>query len=137
MTEMDRLLSISEVAKTTGLAPSALRYYEDTGLIASTERRSGRRYFKADVLDRLALVALCQDVGFTLAEIAQLFDDRPKARQRWQRLAEQKLVEIHASIERAETMKALLHAALRCDCGSVASCELVTAAARRRSARHG
>lgn len=130
-----QLLSISEVADATGLRPSALRYYEEAGLIASTTRRSNRRYFTRDVLDRLALIALCQDVGFTISEIALLFGNTPRARQRWQELAQSKLVEIDAQIERAQTMKALLEAALECSCGLVADCDLVAEAAARRMGR--
>jgi hypothetical protein len=74
-------------------------------------RRSGRRYFTSDILDRLALVALCQEVGFTIAEIGHLFGNGVEARQRWQQLAQQKLGEIDAQISRAQTMKALLRAA--------------------------
>lgn len=130
-----RLLSISEVAETTGLRPSALRYYEEVGLIAAAERRSGRRYFTRDVLDRLALIALCQDVGFTIAEIGHLFGGERESRQRWQHLAEQKLVEVDDRIRQARTMKSLLQAAQQCSCGRLAECDLVAHAARRRLAR--
>lgn len=66
-------LDIAEVARRAGLAPSALRYYEEKGLIAAAGRRGLRRLFDASVLERLALIALGRSAGFTLAEIAQMF----------------------------------------------------------------
>lgn len=131
----ERLLSISEVAEATGLRPSALRYYEDVGLIASATRRSGRRYFRRDVLDRLAIVALCQHVGFSIAEIGELFDEGPEARDHWRLLADRKLVELEARIEQARAVQRLLRAALGCDCGRPATCELVAEVTSTRPVR--
>ena len=65
-------LSIGDVAAASGLRPSALRYYEEAGLISPPGRRGGRRIYRPDVLSRLALVALAQEVGFTVREIATL-----------------------------------------------------------------
>jgi DNA-binding transcriptional MerR regulator len=66
-------LDISEVAKRSGIPSSALRYYEEKGLIVSTGRRGLRRLFADDVLERLALIRLGQAAGFSLDEIACLF----------------------------------------------------------------
>ncbi|GAB7044121.1 helix-turn-helix domain-containing protein [Catenuloplanes niger JCM 9533] len=66
-------LDIAEVAARSGLSVSALRYYEERGLIASSGRKGLRRQFAADVLERLALVAVGRDAGFTLDEIAGMF----------------------------------------------------------------
>lgn len=66
-------MDISEVAKRSGVAASALRYYERQGLIASLEREGGRRRFAPGVLDRLALIALGQAAGFSLEEIRTMF----------------------------------------------------------------
>ena len=66
-------LDISEVAKRSGLPASALRFYEEKGLIASTGRRGLRRIFDAGVLERLALIALGRASGFSLEEIASMF----------------------------------------------------------------
>ncbi len=64
---------ISEVAKKSGVAASALRYYERKGLIQSQERDSARRKFAPSVLDQLALIALGQAGGFSLDEICGMF----------------------------------------------------------------
>jgi DNA-binding transcriptional MerR regulator len=68
-----QLLDIAEVAKRSGVRASTLRFYEEKGLIASVGRRGLRRLFDASVLERIALVALGQSAGFTLAEISAVF----------------------------------------------------------------
>lgn len=72
-------MDIGEVAKRSGMPASALRYYEQKGLIASTGRHGLRRIFDTSVLERLALIALGQTAGFSLDEIAAMFgaDGRP------------------------------------------------------------
>jgi DNA-binding transcriptional MerR regulator len=73
-------LDIAEVAQRSGLPASTLRFYEEKGLIASVGRRGLRRVFDADVLERLALVALGRAAGFSLDEIAPMFasDGQPR-----------------------------------------------------------
>ncbi len=66
-------MDIAEVAKRSGVPASALRYYEEKGLIASTGREGLRRTFAASVLDRLSLIALGQAAGFSLDEIKGMF----------------------------------------------------------------
>ncbi|WP_348672288.1 helix-turn-helix domain-containing protein [uncultured Abyssibacter sp.] len=70
MTDLD----ISEVARHTGIAASTLRYYEERGLIRSVGRRGLRRQFDSSVLERLALITLGQTAGFSLEEIAAMFN---------------------------------------------------------------
>ena len=74
-----RDIDIAEVAQRSGVPASTLRYYEEKGLIASIGRRGLRRLFDADVLERLALIALGRAAGFSLDEIASMFsaDGRP------------------------------------------------------------
>ena len=72
-------LDIAEVAKRSGVPASTLRYYEERGLIESIGRRGLRRIFGAGVLDRLALIALGRQAGFSLGEIAAMFDPRGMA----------------------------------------------------------
>jgi DNA-binding transcriptional MerR regulator len=68
-----RDIDISEVARLSGVRASALRHYEEKGLIASIGRRGLRRLYDAEVLDRLALIAVGQAAGFSLDEIAGMF----------------------------------------------------------------
>lgn len=67
------MLDIGEVVKQSGLSASTLRYYEERGLIQSTARNGLRRQFAASVLDRLALIILGQQAGFSLDEIKTIF----------------------------------------------------------------
>ena len=122
----ERLLSITEVGGATGLQSSALRYYEREGLIESAGRTSGRRLYGESVLQRLAVISLLQEVGFTIAEISELFNRRGK-RMRWRSLAEDKLDEIDAHLERVRAARELLTAALQCGCSSLESCDMVAA----------
>lgn len=71
-------LDIGEVARRSGLAVSALRHYEDKGLIRSIGRRGLRRIFDAQVTERLALIALGRAAGFSLDEIGRMFSDDGK-----------------------------------------------------------
>jgi DNA-binding transcriptional MerR regulator len=66
-------MDISEVARRSGIAASALRFYEEKGLIASVGRQGARRRFSPDVLDHLALISLGQAAGFSLDEIRSMF----------------------------------------------------------------
>jgi DNA-binding transcriptional MerR regulator len=76
---MTEELDITEVSRRSGMPASALRYYEERGLIASTGRRGLKRLFDAGVLDRLALISVGRTAGFSLDEIALMFapDGRP------------------------------------------------------------
>jgi MerR family redox-sensitive transcriptional activator SoxR len=122
------LLSIGEVAAASGLRSSALRYYEEEGLIRPEARVGGRRHYHPSILRRLAVIALLQEVGFTVSEIGDLFGQGRGAREQWTRLAEGKLEEVDAYIERAHATRRLLQAVLACGCGDPASCDMVTEA---------
>lgn len=66
-------MDIAEVAKASGLPASTLRFYEEKGLIRSNGRKGLRRLFSANVIERLALIALGRNAGFSLDEIGQMF----------------------------------------------------------------
>jgi MerR family transcriptional regulator, redox-sensitive transcriptional activator SoxR len=121
----DGELTIGDVARRAGLRTSALRYYEDVGLVQPIRRAHGRRVYDASVFESLALIRLAQDAGFTVAEVRRLlsgFDRATPASVRWQSLAQRKLDEINARIERAERMRALLERLLRCRCDTLGQC---------------
>jgi DNA-binding transcriptional MerR regulator len=130
-------LSISNVAAASGLRPSALRYYEEAGLITPAGRRGGRRIYRPDVLSRLALVALAREVGFTVPEIAALLGGHANDKERWREMAERKLGEIDLQMERLQAMKRLLRAAAACECSGVDACEVIEAAGERRRSAGG
>jgi|CXWL01.1.fsa_nt_gi MerR family redox-sensitive transcriptional activator SoxR len=118
-------LTISEVARMAGIQPSALRYYESIGLIQLPRRINGKRLYGPEAIQRLALVQLAQQAGFTIAEIQTLFNgfapDTPPAA-RWRTLACQKVVELDASIARAQRMKQVLETGLQCGCLRLEDC---------------
>ena len=120
------MLTITDVGEMTGLQSSALRYYEREGLIKPAGRASGRRLYEESVLQRLAVISLLQEVGFTINEISDLFN-RGGKRTRWRALAEDKLKEIDAHLERVGTARELLSSALGCGCDSLESCDMVAA----------
>jgi DNA-binding transcriptional MerR regulator len=66
-------MDIGEVSKKSGLSPSALRYYEEIGLIKSTDRKGLRRQYPSSVLERLALITLAKEADFRLDELSLLF----------------------------------------------------------------
>lgn len=111
----DELLAIGEVARRSGLRPSALRFYEKAGLLVPPLRASGRRRYERGVLRRLAIIDVAQRAGFSLAEIRELlegFDAVGHTSPRWRSMARRKLEEVQALIERAHTMKRLLEEGL-------------------------
>src|SRR5881398_1043098 len=93
-------LAIGEVADRAGVEPSAIRYYESLGLLPRPSRVGGKRRYGDDVLDRLALIALAKDAGFTIKEIRALVSDfAPDSgpAERWRILATRKLAELDES----------------------------------------
>ena len=124
-------MSIGEVARRTGLAPSAIRYYESLGLIPAPAYDGGKRRYDATVLEWLSLIALAREAGFTMAEIKRLvagFTPGTRPAARWQTLATRKLAEIDAMGARAERMRAVLRVALDCGCFRLEDCSALLAA---------
>jgi MerR family redox-sensitive transcriptional activator SoxR len=126
------MLSIGEVATLTGLRPSALRYYEQAGLVSPVARVSGRRHYDESVLGRLGLIACAQDAGFTIAEIRELLAGERDHRGRWRALAERKLREVEAVMAKVEATRRLLEESLDCDCLAVEECATLVAGRRER-----
>jgi MerR family redox-sensitive transcriptional activator SoxR len=135
MTETGGLLTIGELARRTGLRTSALRFYEQLGLLRPTARVGGQRRYDPSAVQQLAVLALLQETGFALAELAELAADPATARVRWRPLAQTKLAELEAQIRQATAAKQLLEHALACHCPHPAQCELVQAAGARRTAQ--
>ena len=128
-------LDITAVAKQSGVAASALRYYEARGLIASVGRRGLKRVFDSAVLERLALIALGQEAGFSLDEIASMFTPDGRAKIERKALAS-KADELDLTIQRLTSMRDGLRHASVCPAPSHLECpsfrRLMQAAARGR-----
>jgi DNA-binding transcriptional MerR regulator len=106
-------LAIGELARRAGTAPLALRYYERIGLLPPAERAGGKRRYPPSSAERLALVRLCQDAGFTLKEIRQLLAAGTR-RSSWTPHAERKIAELDARIAEAQRARKLLEHAIDC-----------------------
>ena len=120
-------IAIGEVARLTGVPPSAIRYYEAEGLLRPPGRKSGWRSFEPDDLDRLRVIRMARDLGFSVDDIRTLlngFSAETPPSERWQEFAQRKLPEVDTLIQRATAMKRLLEKGLRCDCVTVQDCIL-------------
>src|SRR5437660_5138817 len=118
-------LTISEVARTFGLRPSAIRYYEQIGILPEALRTSGQRRYDGSVLRRLAVIQRAQQTGFTLDEIKELFfgfEPGTPPSKRWQEMSQRKLGELEALIDQMKTMQRLLERIQNCRCDALDEC---------------
>lgn len=118
-------LTISEVARRAGIRTSTIRYYESIDVLPQPQRVSGRRIYDAAVLERLAFIQVTQKLGFSLNEIQLLFhtqEDQTPLSERWQALANQKIIEMEGLIRQAVDVKELLIEGLRCGCTNLFDC---------------
>lgn len=121
-------LTIGEVARRAGIRTSAIRYYESAGLLPTPRRVHGHRRYDPGIMQRLAMLQLAQQAGFTVAEIGTLLhgfasDTPPSAR--WKALATRKIAEADALIRRAQRMKDVLVLGLQCECLRLEGCLLL------------
>jgi MerR family transcriptional regulator, redox-sensitive transcriptional activator SoxR len=128
---------IGEIARRTGLRPSAIRFYEKAALLPPPARLSKQRRYGLDAVGRLELIKLALRSGFSIAETREFisgFTRQTPPAARWRALAERKLVELEAERARIETMETLLKAGFRCECPTLEVCERVLMAAPKSSA---
>ncbi len=124
----DRLLTIGEVARRTGVATSALRYWEELGLLPTATRISGQRRYPESAAGLVGLILLQRDAGFTLAEQKALMAARAAAPRGWQQLARRKLAELDDQIAKAQTAREAIDHALRCPHEDILQCPNFTSA---------
>jgi DNA-binding transcriptional MerR regulator len=134
-TDAGGLLDIGEVASRSGMAPSALRYYEREGFIASVDRKGLRRQFRPDVLTTLAVVAMCRQAGFTLEEIKLVL--ATGGGPSWKAFAEQKRDELRGQAAHLGSMADQLDHALRCPSPNVFDCKHFRASLAQALPVHG
>ena len=121
------LLAIGELAALTGKRPSAIRYYEQVGLLSRPARVHGQRRYDAQAARTLAVIATGQRAGLALDEIRELLSASPDDRAaigRLREIADRKLPEIVALIERSQLVRSWLECAARCECPSLDDCQL-------------
>ncbi|SNR68814.1 DNA-binding transcriptional regulator, MerR family [Haloechinothrix alba] len=115
---MSGTLSIGEVARRTGVAGSALRYYERIGLIVSEGRDGRGRFYRPEVLVRLRVIGYFRQAGCTLEEIAELLSSG----EGWHALAHRKRADLEAGIRALRQAQELIDAALACGCADLEGC---------------
>jgi MerR family redox-sensitive transcriptional activator SoxR len=118
-------MRIGEVAQQAGVRTSLIRYYEGIGLLPEPERVSGQRRYDSAVLRRLVVIDVAQRAGLTLEEIRELVaaGSEPLS-EHLPELAERKLPEIDALIDRAQRVRAWLATATGCGCQTIDECQL-------------
>lgn len=120
-------LAIGEVARISGKAPSAIRYYESIGLLPEPARASGRRRYPAEVVRSLAVVETAQRAGLALDEIRLLLRASPDdtgAVDQLREVAERRLPVLREAIARAEVVLEWLEQAADCSCPTLETCPL-------------
>jgi MerR family redox-sensitive transcriptional activator SoxR len=120
-------LTIGQLAREAGLNTSAIRYYERVGLLPEPERESGQRRYGPDALRRLHVIDVAKRAGFTLDEAAVLLAtdvDGSPGHPQLRELAQRKLPEVDALIERAQAMRQWLSTASSCNCDTLDVCGL-------------
>jgi MerR family transcriptional regulator, redox-sensitive transcriptional activator SoxR len=126
---MSLLLTISEVSRRSGVAASALRFYEEKGLIKSERIGSGHRRYPRAVLRVVAFIVFAQRIGLTLeeigAELAKLPDDRVPEGSDWAKLSGSWTSRIDERIAELERLRAGLTQCIGCGCLSLEKCRLV------------
>ena len=122
------LLPIGAVSDRTGVAPSALRFYEAQGLVHSTRSDGGQRRYAREVLRRVSFIRIAQQVGLTLDEIrealASLPDSRTPNQKDWERLAASWRPRLDEQIAMLERLRDRLTGCIGCGCLSLKTCRL-------------
>jgi MerR family redox-sensitive transcriptional activator SoxR len=114
-------LTIGELARLTDRRASSIRYYEEIGLLPEPRRVSGQRRYPPEAVRSLTVIDTAQRAGLTLEEIKPLLAGEAET---LREIAERKLPELEALIERAEVARRWLEAAARCECPTLDDCRL-------------
>jgi MerR family redox-sensitive transcriptional activator SoxR len=140
---MDAQLTIGEVAARSGVAPSALRFYESLGLIASTRTNGNQRRYDRAVLRRIAFIQAGRAAGVSLEQIGEVLATLPRGRapnrRDWERLSRRWRDDLDQRIETLQALRDRLTSCIGCGCLSLRRCALVNKgddAARRGPGAH-
>jgi MerR family redox-sensitive transcriptional activator SoxR len=125
---MGEVLTIGEISRRSGVAASALRFYEEKGLITSEREGTGHRRYPRPVLRRIAFIVFAQRIGLTLEEIghelAKLPPHRAPTRRDWSRLSQTWTSRIDRRIAELQRLRAGLTECIGCGCLSLERCQL-------------
>jgi len=125
---MDELLNIGDIARRSGVAASALRFYEERGLISSERKGAGQRRFPRSVLRRVAFIVFAQRIGLTLdeigSELVKLPPHRAPTGRDWSRLSKTWKTRIDERIDELNRLREGLTRCIGCGCLSLDRCQL-------------
>ena len=125
---IDKTISIGDLASRTGLAVSAIRFYEELGLVHPERNAGGQRRFLKSDIRRLSFVIIAQQLGFTLDQICDQFESLPDARtpnaRDWQKISRGFRVELDQKIDALTRLRDNLDGCIGCGCLSLAKCKL-------------
>jgi DNA-binding transcriptional MerR regulator len=118
-------MTIGELAALAHRKPSAIRFYEKTGLLPSPARKNGRRVYSPEAAHRVVLIGFAKDNGFSLPEIKLFLHGFPSsvpAGDRWRKLATSKIQQLESSIAKARAMEQMLRSLMKCRCTTIDQC---------------
>jgi MerR family redox-sensitive transcriptional activator SoxR len=126
---METELTIGDLSHRTGVAPSALRFYEGEGLIHAERSPGGQRRYPRDTIRRVSFVRVAQEVGLSLAEVRAALESLPRNRtptaKDWERLSRSWRPRLDAQIAMLERLRDRLHGCIGCGCLSLGFCRLL------------
>lgn len=137
----NRGLSIGQISDRTGLAPSAIRYYEEENLVTPFRNAGGQRRFDRADIRRLSFVMIAQQLGFSIKQIktalASLPDNRTPTKADWESLSKQFRDDLDSRIAQMEALREKLTGCIGCGCLSLKACKLYNPKDRIRTKGHG
>ena len=123
------LLTVGEVARRAGIATSAVRFYEDQGLISSVRTAGNQRRYPRYVLRRIGIITAARRVGIPLAEVAQVFDSLPENRMPgktdWRRISKRWHERLEVRRRELERLEEELVGCIGCGCLSLNTCRVL------------
>ncbi|GLF95428.1 redox-sensitive transcriptional activator SoxR [Streptomyces yaizuensis] len=123
------LIAVGEVARRTGVAVSALHYYEQQGLIRSERTAGNQRRYRRHVLRRVSLIQVAKRMGIPLAEVAEVFrtlpDDRMPAKRDWERISRRWRALLEARRREIEQLEREITGCIGCGCLSLQRCRVL------------
>lgn len=119
---MSEQLTIGELASRTGVATSALRYWEELGLLPAPARVSGQRRYPPSAVELVGVVLLLRDVGFTLREVKAFTTSRSPAGDGWRELCQRKLTELDQRIAQAQVARTAIAHGMACPHKDIFEC---------------
>ncbi|MBN6192121.1 MULTISPECIES: redox-sensitive transcriptional activator SoxR [Microbacterium] len=127
--EPEDLLPIGEVTRRTGVAPSALHFYEQLGLISSTRTAGNQRRYRRHMLRRVSLIVVAKRIGIPLSEVQELFQtlpiDTPPSHADWRRVAKLWRTQLEERRTQLEHLQRELTGCIGCGCLSLKACRLL------------